>query len=451
MSHRVVVTGAGVVSAIGIGAERFWQACLDGASVVEPIPAHWSDYADYHSRVWSPLANVDLEAHGITRVERMQNDRVALHAQIAAEQAIAAAGLEIESRDRRARTFSVPALQSERTGVFMGTGIGGAASFLDNHAHQAMSRASDDLGAIEADPAAHAAIARIRARLHHPSRFNPFVVAMLMPNSVSAFVGLKLSLHGENETFAGACASGTVALGRAYRAVRSGAVDTALAGGSEYLDDHFGGIFQGFDVARTLVRDCDDPMRANRPFDRARSGFLFSQGGAAVVLLERLEAAEARGVEPLAEIAGFGETFDAHSMMAMAPGGEQVERMLHMTMADAGVAPGDVGYVNAHGTGTVANDEVESDVIGRVLGNEVRVNSTKSLLGHTIGASGALEAVATAFALRDQRAHVSRNLEDPIAPLAYLTRSEAIDTRVALTHSFAFGGHNACLAMRRVD
>lgn len=291
----------------------------------------------------------------------------------------------------------------------------------------------------------------ILALIEHGSRYNPFVVSMLMPNAPSAALGIKFSLTGPNATYCVACASGTVAVGHGYRAVRNGYVDIAMAGGSEYLYDEHGHIFRGFDIAGTLVRDCADPEFANRPFDKERSGFLFSQGGAAVLVLEDLEHALGRDAPIMAEIIGFAETFDGYSMMSLAPGGEQIERMLRAVLADSNLEPTDVDYVNAHGTGTRNNDETEAMVIDRVFGKAVPVNSTKSLLGHTIGASGAFEALVTALTLRDGKTHVNNNLAMPSYDLNFVRCVENFDPDIGISQSFAFGGHNAALVLRRYD
>jgi len=168
-------------------------------------------------------------------------------------------------------------------------------------------------------------------------------------------------------------------------------------------------------------------------------------------VLEELEHAQRRGATIMAELTGFAETFDAHSMMSLAPGGEQIERMIRAALADAGVSPNDVDYVNAHGTGTKINDETEADVIERVFGKSVRVNSTKSLIGHTIGASGAFEALVTALSLRDGTTHICKNLETPLRDLNFVRRVEQCDLRVGLSQSFAFGGHNAAVVMERFN
>ncbi len=448
MSRRVAITGIGVCAANGASREAFWEACLAGRAVVEPIPERWRRFADFASGLWAPLPAREELLAGFGRVERAQNDPVSLLALGAAREALEQAGFELELRDRRAGIAAVEGLSGGRTGVWMGTGIGGAHSFLGNHTVHLLERPRRAL----AERAGSAeGIDEVLADLAHGPRFNPFVVSMLMPNAVSAILGIRLSLRGPNLTVALACASGTAALGEAYRAVRAGAVDAALAGGAEYLDDEHGGIFRGFDIARVLVRDCAEPARANRPFDRRRSGFLYSQGGAAVLVLEELEAARRRGARPIAELVGYGESFDAHSVMAIEPDARAAERAVRAALAEAGAAPGEVDYVNAHGTGTVANDQAEAALIERIFGRAVAVNSTKALIGHAIGAAGAIEAAVAALSLRDQRTHPCVNLEEPIAALDFVRDAGPRELRLALSQSFGFGGHNAAVLLRRVE
>ena len=452
-NRRVAVTGLGVVCSIGQDPAEFWENCLEGYSAVAPIPEHWRQYADYHSSIWAPLGPIEPERLGFTRVEVAQNDLASLIAGFATRQALEQAGLEVEVANKRANSYRICGVEAERIGVFMGTGIGGVSTLLDNYSVQMLSAQKAKLvevvSKIPEDDERRGELDEILQRVHHGRRFNPFAVSMLMPNAPSAHIGLKYSLQGPNLSYAIACASGTVAVGHAFRSVRDGIVDFAVAGGSEYLGEHYGGVFHGFDIAKALVRNCDDPQAANRPFDVNRSGFLFSEGGAGVLILEELDGAVARGAPVLAEIAGFAETFDAYSVMSIAPDGHQIERMMNAAMADAGLGAADIHYVNAHGTGTQANDEVESEVIGRVFGRDVLVNSTKSLIGHTIGASGAIEALVTVLTLNTQKAHPSRNLDEPIADLNFVRSATSASMDAALTQSFAFGGHNAGLVLKR--
>jgi 3-oxoacyl-[acyl-carrier-protein] synthase II len=451
MSRRVVITGAGVISPIGIGLEEFWRSCLAAKSAVAPVPDLWIRYADLHSRIWSPLPEFNAESFGVPRTEQLQLDPVSVLALGAAHEALTRAGFQLSPAGAGSRAYTVSGLDATQVGVYFGTGIGGAHSFLHNHTYHLLKPTREALDKYEKSRAetSDPELNGIRALLQHGRRYHPFVVSMLMPNAASAAVGIKFSLTGPNKTYCVACAAGTVAVGNGYEAVRDGRVAIAITGGSEYLYDEHGHIFRGFDVAGTLVRDCKDPAKANRPFDQRRSGFLFSQGGAAVLVLEELEHARRRGAAIMAEVIGYAETFDAHSIMSLAPGGVQIERMLHGALASAGVTANDVDYVNAHGTGTENNDKTEAEVIERVFGRRPLVNSTKSLLGHSIGASGAIEALVTALTLREGTTHVCANLESPLRDLNFVRRVPSADLHIGLSQSFAFGGHNAAVVLRR--
>ena len=440
MSRRVVVTGIGVVTPLAVGVAEFWRRALAGESVCEPIPAHWSAYYRPHSTVWAPLPSRDFAAHGISRVEASQLDRSEQIAVVCAREALEAAGVAVRVKDLKKGTFTLEGVDPAGVGVFMGTGIGGATSLLAN--------AANHIGAslLARHPGEAAAFGD---HLRAPSRFNPFAVTMAMPNGPGAVVGIRFGLLGRNTTCAAACASGTVAIGHALRAVRSGEMQLALAGGVEYLGDEHGALFRAFDVVRTLASGEGGPAGANRPFDAGRSGFLFAEGGGAVLVVEELDHAQRRGAPVIAELAGYGETFDAHSVMMIEPSGAQMERMIALALADAGVAPGEVDYVNAHGTGTILNDDTEAALLGRMFGDRPLVNSTKSLIGHTIGASGAVEAAVAALSIRDQATHPSANLERPIGALRYVREPGPARIGCALSESFAFGGHNAALVLKR--
>ncbi|MBD3241787.1 MAG: hypothetical protein GF331_14450 [Chitinivibrionales bacterium] len=456
MSRRVAVTGIGVIAPTGADTDSFWSSCLRGETRVAGIPAHWRRYAEFASPVWAPLPDIDFGRYGISRIERMQLDKATMLALSASRQALDAAGFVCRVKDEKKGTCSVESLDPQRAGVFMGTGVGGLTSLIAAEANHVFTPLKSSLqqmrqAGAEAGDAAAGPIGDIADGMSDmmimPPRFNPFIVSMIMPNACSAATGIKYSLHGPNTSYCCACAAGTVALGQAFRAVRAGGIDMALAGGVEYLADDFGGIFRGFDIAKTLVRGELPPERINRPFDTRRSGFLFSEGGAAVLILEALDTALARGAEPIAEIRGYAETFDGHNIMMLDPRATQITRVIREALADASVGGDDIDYVNAHATGTTLNDQVESGVLAELFGDRPLVNATKSLIGHTIGAAGAIEAAVTALSIRDQTTHVCRNLEEPIADLSFVRSVEQRPIRTALTHSFAFGGHNAALVL----
>jgi 3-oxoacyl-[acyl-carrier-protein] synthase II len=444
--RRVAVTGAGVVTSLGTDLDTFWRHCLDGRTVVEEIPAAWTLHSPLRSRVWSPLGAWERETPLITRIERRQLDPVGRIALLAAEEALQRSGLRLESADGKRNAYRIAGLDADRAGVFLGTGVGGLHSCLESSRFITLDQPRRALQALDLEE-----VAALLDGLAIPRAFNPFSVAMTMPNAAAAALSIKLGLTGPCRTFAGACASGTVAVGQAFRAIREGECDLAVAGGVEFLSDPFGCAFRGFDAVGALAAGPLPAEEINRPFDRGRCGFLFSEGGGAVLVLEDLEEARRRGAEVLAEVVGYGETADAHHLMGMAPEGRQIRRALELCLADAGLTPGDIGYVNAHGTGTPANDALEAQALAALFppGTRAgtRINSTKSLLGHTLGASGAIEAVVAALTLRDGVAHPSRNLADPEFPLAFVRRAEPVAARYALSESFAFGGQNAALAL----
>lgn len=443
--NKVVVTGLGVVSPIGCDIDSFWTACLNNQSNVQAIPKQWNNYHDYNSGIWSPLPDMDFKSLGFSRLEIMQRDPVSLIAMMATKQALEDARINVLPADDKNRQFLLEGVDSEKAGVFVGTGIGGVKTFLENHAcHMLKSTTSELAKKNQLNPDQ-------LSQFMYPQRFNPFVVSMLIPNAVPASIGIKYSLHGMNRAIGQACSSGTTAIGSAYEAVKSGQIDFAICGGAEYLYDEYGSIYRGFDVAKTLANPGDNPEKANRPFDKARTGFLYSQGGAGILILESESHAKKRGANILAQISGFAETFDAYSMMSIKSGGRNIKRMIHQSLKEAQLELSDIDYINAHGTGTQTNDEIESDVIQELFGLKPIVNSSKSIIGHSIGASGALEAIVSILSLQNQTTHSCNNLNNPIRDLNFVTIPKEEVIRHVLSESFAFGGHNSALIMSLFD
>lgn len=441
------------MTSIGENVRDFWANCLEGKARIEDIPQHWHNYADFNSRLWSPLPEIAFEQCGISRIEEKQLDKSSLIAIGCAFQALDSAKLPLEKQEQRRNTFTVPSINKERAGVFIGTGIGGIKTLSECFAYQSIARQKEALSALLSRTKGPGLkdseqLDEIVKRLLIPKRFNPFAVSMIMPNACSGNLGIKFDFRGSNNTFCAACASGTVAIGYGFKAIRSCEIDIALAGGSEYLYDEYGGIFYGFDVVKALTRNNETPEKANCPFDRMHSGFLFSEGGGAVFVIEELGHALRRGAPIIAEIIGYAETCDAHNIMMMQSSGRNILRMIGQVLEDGGISEKEVDYLNTHGTGTVLNDETEARVIEGAFGRDVLVNSTKSLLGHTLGASGAIEAVVAALSIKYKTTHICKNLEDPIADLNFVTKVDAYPIKTALTQSFGFGGHNAALLLR---
>ncbi len=450
MKHRVVITGLGVVSPIGTTESHFWAHCLADRGAVAPIPAAWRGYSHYKSGLWAPLPPLDYGPLNLTLAERSQRDPSAYLGLLAATEAVADAGLTRELVSAKNNSFRLPQVAPARAAVFIGTGVGGIHTFASLQAHHLLRRPREALERLgqHCDNTGRQDLQALAAGLRMPPQFNPFAVSMVMPNALSATIGMKFSLTGPNWTLSGACAAGTQAIGQAFEAIRNGRVDLALSGGVEYVGDEFGGVFRAFDASGVLVRDGGDPEHANRPFDTGHSGMLLAEGGAGVLVLEDLKRARERGARIYAEIAGYSETFDAYSLMIIEPSGQAILRAIDQALAMAGLAPADIHYLNAHGTGTRLNDEIEARLIAQVFGPRVLINSTKSLIGHTIGASGAIEAAVCALSLRDQTTHPCHNLSEPLADLNFARTTAPQRLRTALSQSFAFGGHNAVLVLR---
>lgn len=440
-TRRVVATGLGVVSALGNNVDEFWQACLDGVSVVEPVPERWSRYYESRSRSWSPLRPPDYAAYGLKRADILRYDPVVLNAIVATDDALDNAGFHRTVADQRTRRFKLQGVDADRMGVFIGTGLGCISSAFNNYVPHLLRNAADSLfddSASLGEPATELA-----GNLGEHPRVSPFASVQSMANAIGAQISIRYGSRGATETLVYACAAGTAAIGRALRAIQHGEIDLAIVGGSEYYDDHAGGVFMAFDRLQTLVDPSDPADRGNRPFDADRSGFLFSQGGAGIVILESEDHARARGVAALAIVRGMSITSDGNSLAAIAEDNNAIELMLSNLLRDSELAADDIDYVNGHGTSTVQNDPLEAGILERFFPSRPLVNSTKGLLGHTIGASGALEFIVTVLSMRDGIVHGCRNLDRPVVELNFPRGATGAEIEFAVTHSFGFGGHNA--------
>lgn len=445
MNTKVVITGMGVITSNGIGVDNFWHACLKGDSIVKPIPQHWLNYSNYKSRVWSPLPDFEYSGGILDSVERKRFDPISQLSLNAANEAIKNAGFNFEQRSGKNNGYSISGVTPERIGVFLGTGIGGMHTVTASQSHHMLYRIKEHLKSLLINTPAE--WSRLDEQMIIPKRFNPFSVSMIMPSASAANMAICFGARGPNNTFSAACASGTVAIGHAFNAVRSGLVDIAITGGAEFLHDDYGANFAGFDTVGALATG--DGFEVNKPFDRDRNGFLFGQGGAGIIILESDQHSKAREARALAEIIGFSENCDASSIMAPDESGRGVSFMLQDLLQHSGLNSSQVDYINTHGTGTIMNDKIEADVINHIFPHRPRINSTKSLIGHTFGASGAIEAIVTVLTLLNQRTHTCRNLTNPIADLNFVTDTKKFDVKHAISQSFAFGGINASLAFSR--
>ncbi|MGH2757187.1 MAG: beta-ketoacyl-ACP synthase II [Actinomycetota bacterium] len=408
MNGGVVVTGIGTVTPLGIGSRELWEGLLEGRSGGGPIESF--DASDLPVRIASEIKDFDPTVFMAPK-EAARADRFVQFATAASAQAWDDAGGPLAG------------WHPDRTGVIIGSGIGGL---------QTIEREHDAL------------------RAGGPRRVSPFMVPKLMPNGAAAAVAMKFGLTGPNFAVSSACATGAHAIGEAARQIRTGAADVMLAGGSEAAITPL--AVAAFARMGALSRRNDDPTRASRPFDAGRDGFVFGEG-AAVLVLESREEAERRGARILATLAGYGLSCDAHHVTQPDPDGRGAEAAMTAALTEAGVAPNDLDYINAHGTSTPFNDRIETHAIKSALGVEAKripVSSSKSQLGHLLGAAGAVEAAISVLAIRHQMVPPTINLEesDPDCDLDYVAegpRPERI--RTALSNSFGFGGQNAVLVL----
>jgi 3-oxoacyl-[acyl-carrier-protein] synthase II len=412
MSRRVVVTGTGLLTAVGKDVQSSWASLLAGTSGAGPITQF--DATDFPVRFACEVKDFD-PAEYIDRKETKRTDRYAQLALAASTQAMREAGLE-ETLD---------SVDYDRFGVIVGSGIGGIATF-EEQTQKFLEKG--------------------------PSRISPFFVPMFIADIAAGLVSMRYGAKGPNYATVSACASGAHAIGNAYRSILVGETDLMLTGGTEASVTSM--AMGGFAALKALSERNDSPETASRPFDATRDGFVLGEG-AGMLVLEELEHAKARGASILAEIVGFGQTADAYHMTAPAPGGEGVARAMSAALRSAGAKPEEVDYINAHGTSTPANDLNETFAIKEVLGDRAReiiVGSTKSMTGHTLGAAGGVEAVITTLVLRNGiiPPTINYSTPDPECDLDYGTNG-AVERPVdlALSNSLGFGGHNVCLAIRR--
>lgn len=407
---RVFVTGIGIVTPVGIGSDAFWSGLLEGRSGVGPLTAF--DASGYPTRIAAEVSDFE-PADFIERRSVARSDRFTQFALAAASLAVEDAGGEMPGAP-------------ERSGVVIGSGIGGLTTI--EREHEAL---------IEGGP----------------RRVSPFMVPMLMPNAAAAAVAMRYQLRGVNFAPSSACATGAHAVGEAFQAIRSGQADCALAGGTEAALTPL--ALAAFARMGALSTRNDEPERASRPFDAGRDGFVFGEG-AAVLMLESERQVIDRGATPIAELAGYGATCDAFHVTQPDPEGVGAISAMRAALADAGLHPEDVDYLNAHGTSTPHNDRIESLAIKEAFGPEhkrIPVSSTKSLTGHLLGAAGAVEAAVCALALRDGKAPATANLEDvdPDCELEHVIEAPYEGhLRAAVSNSFGFGGQNACLVLKEV-
>ncbi len=407
---RVVVTGMGAITAIGNDVETFWANAVDGKSGIDILQSF--DHSAYPVHIAGEVLDFDPEQY-MDRREARRMGRFSQFAIAGAHQALKQAELDLEQTDR------------DRVGVLLGNGIGGIQE------SQEAVRVIDTRGGMKIDP---------------------FYFPKMLPNMASAHIALHVGARGYNNTVITACAAGTQGIGDAMDLVRSGRVDVAITGGTEAALCELG--LGGFAVIRALSTQNDPPQKASRPFDAARDGFVAGEG-AGILVLESLEHAQGRGANILAELAGYGACNDAYHVVAPSEDGSGAMRAMNEALKDAGVEPAEVDYINAHGTSTELNDKSETMAIKRLFGEDaykVPISSVKSMIGHSFGAAGAIEAIASVQTIQTGTIHPTINYEtpDPDCDLDYVpNEARKADVDVVLSNSFGFGGQNACLVFKR--
>ncbi len=412
MTKRIVVTGLGTVSPVGNNVPSSWDAILAGRSGIGRITRF--DASEYRSRVAAEVKDFDPTAFFPVRAVRRM-DRFVQYGLVAVREALIDADLETRNG------------LSERIGVIVGSGIGGMTTVTEQNT-----------------------VLLERG----PGKVSPTLITMILPETAASVAAIEFGLKGPNMAVTSACATGANAIGEAAEMIRRGACDIAVAGGAEC------GVLPiavaGFCAMRALSERNDEPERASRPFDKDRDGFVIGEG-AGVLVLEELEHARARGVRIYAELIGYASNDDAFHITAPEENGSGATECMKMALANAGIGPSDIDYINAHGTSTPLNDVTETRAIKAALGEsayDVAISSTKSVTGHLLGAAGAVEAMVCAKAIENNIVPPTMNLDvpDPECDLDYVpmvARQMPVD--VVLSDSFGFGGHNACLVFRRVS
>jgi 3-oxoacyl-[acyl-carrier-protein] synthase II len=410
--RRVVITGLGAVTPLGNDVETSWQNLVSGQSGAGKITQF--DPTGYFAEFACELKDFDPTVW-IDRKTSRRMDRFAQMVVAAARQAEADSALDI-------------AADSDRVGASVATGIGGLQSFQDCHT---------------------------QLRERGPDRVNPFSIPAIIPNLGAGWVSIELGTRGPLSAQCTACAASNMAIGEGLDAIRLGRADVMLCGGTEAPVTEVG--IAGFGAMRALSRRNDDPAHASRPFDLERDGFVMGEAGA-VLVLEELERAQARSAKIYAELVGYGVSSDAQHITEPDPTGQHPARAMQMALADAGIDPAEVDYVNAHGTSTPLGDASETRVVKKALGEEnarkTPVSSTKGATGHCLGAAGAVEAVFTVLAIKDGVLPPTINYEypDPECDLDYVpNEARRADVRVAMSNSFGFGGHNASIVVKRYE
>ena len=409
MERRVVVTGIGCVSPLGIGVDETWKGIVEGRSGITRITKF--DASNLPSQIAGEVKNF--------KPQDFMPEKLVSRVDTFIQYAIASARMALEDANL------VDVELGERAGVIIGVGMGGVGQV------EHYTRILDERGY---------------------KRVTPFFIPMIIPNMAAGQVAILFGAKGPNLAVCTACAAGNHAIGEAYRMIKNGLIDIAICGGTESLITPL--TVAGFSVMKALSTRNDEPEKASRPFDAKRDGFVIAEGSG-ILVLEELTQAQKRGAKVYAELIGYGATCDAYHMTAPSPDGEGAETCMKLALEDANIAPNEVDYINAHGTSTPLNDVAETKAIKKVFGEhayKLMVSSTKSMTGHLLGGAGGLEAVITVKALETGIVPPTINLEepDPECDLDYVpNQARRANIKVAMSNAFGFGGTNACLVFRK--
>ncbi len=410
VSKRVVITGLGAITPIGNTLSDYWDGLISGRNGIAPITLF--DASRHGCRIAGEVKGFDPHDY-MERKEAKRMDRFAQLAVAASKQALADA------------QFTINDLNAEQVGVMIGTGIGGL-KVLEDQQEINLTKG--------------------------PDRCSPFMIPMMIANMAAGLTAIHTGAKGPNSCPVTACAAGSNAIGDAFRLVQRGYAQAMICGGTEAAVTPL--CVAGFVACKAMSSRNDDPAHASRPFDKNRDGFVLGEGSG-ILILEELEHALSRGAKIYAEIVGYGMTCDAYHITSPVPGGEGAARAIQLALKDGGLTPGQVSYINAHGTSTPMNDSTETAAMKKALGEyayKIAVSSTKSMTGHLLGGSGGIEGVAAVMSIAHNKVPPTINLEnpDPDCDLDYVAnKSRDLQVDVALSNSFGFGGHNVTLAFRK--
>lgn len=410
MKKRVVITGLGAITPVGIGRDAFWQSLITGKSGIDRITRF--DPSEYSTQIAGEVKDFD-PAKYIDKKEAKRMDRCTQFAVAAAKMAFEDAGINLDQEDR------------SRIGTLIGSGVGGMDTLHDQY------KTLFDKG---------------------PGRISPFFVPMMIANMPAGQTSITFGLQGPCSCVVTACATGTNAIGDAFKIIQRGDADVMVAGGTEAAVSP--AAVGGFCAMKAMSTRNDEPQKASRPFDKDRDGFVLGEG-AGIVIMESLEHALARGAKIYAEVVGYGTNADAYHITAPAPEGAQAAKCMALALQDAGIEPSAVDYINAHGTSTGLNDKNETMAIKSLFGEhakKLKISSTKSMTGHLLGAAGGIETIAATLAITHGVIPPTINLEnqDPELDLDYVpNKAQEQAVNVALSNSFGFGGHNATILVKK--